>query len=305
MLKGYPVFVSFAHRLRHYDGRHGNDKAAPISGAVGACSMRKQEFNRGLLLFLCLGFAALTLRCGGGGSGSSSPPPSGGGGGITLSSLQPIVQMQNAQQFILTLNGSGFASGDQVVFNGAAEAATAVNSTQLTTTIPSSAVSSSGTFPVKVQSGTSSSGALNFYVVPAIGPAPVTVSAGALTTANIAVPAFNPPKLLLEAIGGSTNGIATTATNGVVPVSSGQTVNLFVVGQGMTAGTFYEVTGNNDIIVTQPVASDFTQTTDTPPVPAVNFNITVSSSAATGPRNLLVTNPAGEISVVSGGIVVQ
>lgn len=267
--------------------------------------MRKRE--RRIALFLCLGLAAFTWCCGGGGGGGgSSPPPSGGGGAITLSSLQPIVQMQNAQPFILTVNGSGFASGDQVVFNGAAEPATVVNSTQLTATIPSAAVASPATLPVKVQSATSSSSSLNFYVVPAISPAPVTVSAGVPATVNVTVPAFNPPSLLLEAIGGVQGvGPATTAANGAVPVTPGQSVNLFVVGNGMTAGTFYEVTGANDITVTQPVAADFTQTTDTPPVPAVNFNIAVSSSAAAGPRSLIVTNPAGEVSIISGGIIVQ
>ncbi|MGH9356103.1 MAG: IPT/TIG domain-containing protein [Terriglobia bacterium] len=267
--------------------------------------MRKQE--RGIALFLCIGLAAFTWSCGGGGGGGSSPPPpSGGGGSITLSSLQPIVQMQNAQSFVLTLNGSGFASGDQVVFNGAAEPATAVSSTQLTATIPSSAVASPATLSVKVQSATSSSGSLNFYVVPAISPSPVTITVGAPSTVNLAVPAFNPPSLLLEAIGGVQGpGPATSAANGAVLAGPGQSINLFVVGNGITAGTFYEVSGANDVSVTEPIAADFTHTTDTPPVPAVNFNIAVSSSAAAGPRTLIVTNPAGEVSIVSGGIIVQ
>ena len=181
-----------------------------------------------------------------------------------------------------------------------------VSSTQLTATIPSSSVASPGTFSVSVRSATSGSSSLSFYVVPAISPAPVTVSAGAPATVNVAVPAFNPPSLLLESIGGVQGpGPATSATNGAVLVSAGQSVNLFVVGNGITAGTFYEVTGASDITVTQPVASDFTHTTDTPPVPAVNFNIAVSASAAAGPRSFIVTNPAGEVSIISGGIIVQ
>ena len=264
--------------------------------------MRKQKLSRVMLLFLCLGLAGFALRCGGGGT-SSAPPTGGGGGGVVLSSLQPIVQMQSAQQFTLTLNGSGFSSSDQVVFNGTSLTAAVVNSTQLTATIPSSALSNPGRLSVKVQSGTSSSGALNFYVVPAISPAPITVSADSVTTVNVAVPAFNPPTLLLEAVGGTTGGLATTAANGTVMVNLGQTVNLFIVGTGVTAGTFFEITGNNDITVTQPVASDFTQTTDG--TPAVNFNITVGSGATVGARNLIVTNPAGEISTFPGSIVVQ
>ncbi|MGH9438879.1 MAG: hypothetical protein ACRD22_13530 [Terriglobia bacterium] len=267
--------------------------------------MKSQDLRRGGFVLLCFGLAAFTLRCGGGGSGSSSPP-SGGGGTVTLSSLQPIVQMQNSQPFTLALNGSGFSSGDQVVFNGNTLSSAVVSSSQLTATIPSSAVSSPGTALVKVQSGSASSSSLSFYIVPAISEVPVTVTAGSTTSnVNIAAPAFNPPQLLLEALGASTSGTATTAANGAVTVSPGQTVNLFVVGTGVTAGTFFEVTGNNDITVTQPGASDFTQTTDVPPIPAVNFNINVSSSATAGPRNLIVTNPAGEISIVTGGIIVQ
>ena len=266
--------------------------------------MRKQESSSGRLLFLCIGFAAFTLCCGGGGSGSGSSPSSSSGGGAVLKDLQPIVQMQNAPAFTLTLDGSGFSSSEQAVFNGTPEPTTVVNSTQLTSTIPSSAISSPGTFSVKVQSGTASSGALNFYVVPAIAPNSVTVSAGSPTTVNVAVPAFNPPKLLLEAIGGvQAPGPATSAANGAVIVSPGQSVNLFVVGEGVTAGTFYEVTGNNDITVAQPLASDFATTTQG--TPAVNFNIAISSSAAAGPRNLIVTNPAGEISVFPGSVIVQ
>ena len=69
-----------------------------------------KQRQRRIAFFLGLGLAAFTWGCGGGGGGGgSSPPPSGGGGAITLGSLQPIVQMQNAQPFVLTLNGSGFA----------------------------------------------------------------------------------------------------------------------------------------------------------------------------------------------------
>ncbi|MGH9449019.1 MAG: hypothetical protein ACRD11_00595 [Terriglobia bacterium] len=261
-------------------------------------------------ILLFVGVAAFTLQCGsGGGGGGSGPTPPGGGGGagpVTLASISPIVAMQSGPAFTLTANGSGFSSGNQIVFNGAAETTTVVNSQELTAQIPTSAISSpspAGGFQVTVQSGSSNSSAMTFFVVPAISPTAVTVTAGAVTSGvNISVPSFNPPSLQLQDIGGSTSGEATSAGSSTVIANAGSTVNLFVVGNGLVAGTFYEVTGGG-VTVTQPLVTDFTQTT--PPVtPAVNFNIVITSSAAPGPRNLIVTNPAGEISIYPGGILI-
>lgn len=259
---------------------------------------------RTFALLLCLSLAVLTLQCGGGGTS-----PSGGGGGnggegtVSLTSLNPIVAMQNGAGFTLTVNGSGFASGDQVVFNGSAITPASISSTQLTAQISSSALGSPGTFSVTVKGANNSPSPLSFYVVPEISPAPVTVSAGiAAAGVNIQVASLS-PKLQLQSIGGCVCATETTAGVSEVTVSAGQTVNLFVVGNGMAAGTFYLVTGGG-ITVTQPLAADFTQTTS-PVTPAVNFNITISSGAASGPRNLMVTNPAGEISVYPGAIVVS
>jgi hypothetical protein len=260
-----------------------------------------------LPVLLCLGFAVLTLQCGGGGgSGSSSSGGGGGNGGggtVSLTSLNPIVAMQNGAAFTLTVNGSGFVSGDQVVFNGSAITPASVSPTQLMAQIPSSALASAGTFNVNVKGASNSPSPLSFYVVPQLSPAPVTVSAGvAASGVNIQVASLT-PTLQLQSIGGCVCPTETTAGVSEVTVSPGQTVNLFVVGNGMVAGTFYVVTGGG-ITVTQPLATDFTQTTS-PVTPAVNFNITISSGATSGPRNLMVINPAGEISVYPGAILVS
>ncbi|MDE3178911.1 MAG: hypothetical protein KGM47_04545 [Acidobacteriota bacterium] len=259
------------------------------------------------VIVVCLCLAAFSFQCGGGGSSGGSTPPGGGGGGpIALSSLSPIVAMQNGSAFTLTVKGSGFASGDQVVFNGSSESATVASSQQLTAQIPTSALSSpspAGGFQVKVQGGGQTSGPLTFFVVPAISASTVNVSAGGTTSGvNISVPSFNPPSLQLQSIGGSTSGSATSAGQSAIIVTPGATLNLFIVGNGLIAGTFYEVTGGG-VTVTQPLVSDFTQTT-APVSPAVNFSIVISPSATPGPRSLIVTNPAGEISIYPGGIVI-
>ena len=214
--------------------------------------------------------------------------------------------MQNGSAFTLTVNGSGFTSGNQVVFNSATEQTTIVNSSQLTAQIPGNALASASPangVQVTVTGGSGSPTPLSFYIVPAISPTPVTVTAGtAASGVDIQVASLT-PTLQLQDIGGCVCSTATTAGVSEIPASPSQTLNLFVVGNGIVAGTYYLVTGGG-VTVTQPLASDFTMTT-APVTPAVNFNITISSGATPGPRNLIVTNPAGEISIYPGAIVIS
>lgn len=272
-----------------------------------------------ILLVLCLVLAAFAFQCGGGGGGSSSNGGGnngggngngGGGGTVALTTLSPIVAMQNGAAFALTVNGSGFTSGNQVTFNGAAEQTTMVSSSQLTAQIPANALASASSangVQVTVTGGSNSPTPLSFYIVPQISPSAVSVTAGAATSGvNIQVAALT-PALQLQAIGGCvvSSSCTTENTAGVadIPASPGQTLNLFIVGNGVVAGTYYVVSGSG-VTVTQPVAADFTQTT-APVTPAVNFNITVSAGVTPGPRNLIVTNPAGEISIYPGAFVIS
>lgn len=80
----------------------------------------------------------------------------------TLSGISP--GSTNLGSFTLTVNGSSFVSGAQVMFNNTALATTFVSSTQLTAT---GNATSAGTFSVTVQNpdpGSSSSSATNFLV---------------------------------------------------------------------------------------------------------------------------------------------
>ena len=69
-----------------------------------------------------------------------------------ITTLLPASTAANGAQFTLTVNGSGFASGSTVYFNAAVEATTYVSGTQLTATIPATAIMSSGAKPVYVRS---------------------------------------------------------------------------------------------------------------------------------------------------------
>ena len=89
------------------------------------------------------------------------PPP-------VLTSLSPASAVAGRATLLLTVNGSNFASNSIVNFNGLARTTTFVNSGQLTATVPASALTNVGTFPVTVStttsSGTATSNTLNFAV---------------------------------------------------------------------------------------------------------------------------------------------
>ncbi len=220
----------------------------------------------------------------------------------TLSSLSPIVAMQGSGGFSLTANGSNFTPSSQVVFNGVGETTTFVSSSQLTASVSAGDISQPGTFPVTVQSSGMASSAVNFYVVPTINMKSVSVVAGGASPL-VPIEVQSPtPSLSLVGVGVGTK----TAASGA-EVKQGGSARLFIVGNGVVPGTFYVITGNpGEVQVTQPLASAFGMTTP-PPSPAfpdVRVQITVSLGAAPGPRNILVTNPAGEISVFVGGLLI-
>jgi hypothetical protein len=87
-------------------------------------------------------------------------------------------------------------------------------------------------------------------------------------------------------------------------VTLGGSATIFVVGKGIVPGTVYSISGNPaDVSVVQPSGSQFGQTSNG--TPSVSFDITVSSSAVPGLRNIMVSNPAtGELSVFVGGLLI-
>lgn len=67
-----------------------------------------------------------------------------------IATLDPASKTAGSGQFQLEIDGSNFASGAVVSFNGATEATTVVSSTKLEATIPASAISSAGAAVVTV-----------------------------------------------------------------------------------------------------------------------------------------------------------
>ena len=132
----------------------------------------------------------------------TNPPPGGG----TSNGISVTVLPQNAPQitsisptsvpagsfgFILTINGSGFVPGTDVVFNGVVTGANAtfVNANQVTFGVTGAMVQTAGTIPVQVQVGpTTFSNTVPFTVTPATTAATIEAPPLSRTTPGQAAP---------------------------------------------------------------------------------------------------------------------
>jgi hypothetical protein len=224
---------------------------------------------------------------------------------LRLTSLAPLTVIRSSADFDLDVYGHRFSATTQVVFNGTPEPTTYLgDSTQLTARISSTDIALAGSYSVVVQDNDQTTNALNFYVVPPVLAQDVQVAAGGTTNEiNIAVTPASAPALALLAVGEGNTAGGTGMT-----LLQGGTADLFLAGRGIVPGTFYMIAGDSqDIAVTQPLAADFQTAHDQDgnPIPAVTVQISALPNAALGPRNILVTNPDGEISVFVGGVFVS
>jgi hypothetical protein len=101
-------------------------------------------------------FTMLCLGCGYSAPKAPAPQP---GVMPAVSQLVPNTANSGDPQFILTVNGSNFATDAVINWNGAKQATTRMTGSQLTATIPASAIATPGTVPVSVTNpGTPGSG---------------------------------------------------------------------------------------------------------------------------------------------------
>src|SRR5262249_26248240 len=68
----------------------------------------------------------------------------------SLTSLSPNVVADRSPAFTLTVTGTGFVPGAQIIIKGTSRVTTLVNSTTLTTMVPATDVASVGTLSVQV-----------------------------------------------------------------------------------------------------------------------------------------------------------
>jgi len=88
----------------------------------------------------------LSFGCGGYGSGSGMQPAS----TPTISALSPDGATAGGADFVLTANGTGFASNSVVYWNSANVSTTYVNAEQVTAKIPAADIATAGTASVYV-----------------------------------------------------------------------------------------------------------------------------------------------------------
>ncbi|MGH9529916.1 MAG: IPT/TIG domain-containing protein [Terriglobales bacterium] len=113
-------------------------------------------------------FTLFALGCGYGSKYNSQTGGMGGGAAAVISALAPASATAGGPGFTMTVNGTSFATNSIVYFGGTAEATTFVTPSQLMAAIPPSAINTSGTKQVYVNSagniyGTNSN-TINFTV---------------------------------------------------------------------------------------------------------------------------------------------
>ncbi|HYM08655.1 MAG TPA: IPT/TIG domain-containing protein [Terriglobales bacterium] len=103
----------------------------------------------------------LTLVCLGCGYSAPKAPAPQPGVMPAVTQLVPNTANSGDPQFILTVNGSNFATDAVINWNGARQATTRMTGGQLTTTIPATAIATPGSVPVSVTNpGTPGSGGI-------------------------------------------------------------------------------------------------------------------------------------------------
>lgn len=229
-----------------------------------------------------------------------------------LSSISPNVVKAGSPGLTLTANGSLFTKSSQVMLNGAAKPTTFVSASQLTAMISATDIANpsppSG-LPVTVQTGGNTTTPLQLSVVaPSPGPTTVSVVAGSLTNLGVVpltpLPANTSVPLLVSAV-----GAGNVAGSGGAELTQGSSGTLIVAGNGIVAGTSYQITGPG-VSVTQPSAADFQTCSNggtgsgANATPCVQISISVGATAALGPRNIIVTNQAGELTTFVGGLLI-
>ena len=283
-----------------------------------------------LLPSVALTFAALMTGCGGGGNSGSgtTPPPA---VTISISPTSSDVAFGGTQQFTATVSGTSntavawsvSAPNISPVTGGNAQLGTITSAGLYTAPHPAKL---SNPFPSPPSSFSVVAGGANcdfsqpascaggsiiaagtLSLTPQIPSTTVTVTAvsqadstkSASATVTIA-------SLSLFAVGtcpSATPGATCAAGSTGVEVNAGASPILFVVGEGVVSGTTFSISNPPSVPdVTIVGTVQYCTTRGTPAYPCATFQIAVLPSAQTGPRNIMVSDPAGELAAFPGGL---
>lgn len=149
----------------------------------------------------------------------------------TLSSISPSTVTAGSAGFTLTVTGTNFTSGTQILWNGVAQTTTVVSNTQLTAAIPAAEVANAGAVAIRVmKADTTTSGELMLTVTGGSGNQnfsltalnPYTVAAGspAFTLTATGVGFANGDSITLNGTAISTTFDSATQLHATVPAAS-------------------------------------------------------------------------------------
>jgi hypothetical protein len=227
-----------------------------------------------------------------------APPPV-----VALTSISPA---RAALGSTITLTGAGMSFSDAIVFTSASSTVNAAPSgataTSLTVAVPSNAI----TGPVYVQNGSQATASQVLEIVAPSGlPIQTSVSVGvAATVSGVDIYVPEPAGTLnFTDIGIGDVGTPIGASGGSVTVTRGQTKQLLlcygVAGHCSTTSGF-SPTSTVSISGGGLTVRDFAFQSG-----AIFVTIVVDPSAAPGPRNVMVRNSNGDISSMTGGLIIQ
>ena len=162
----------------------------------------------------------------------------------TVTALSPAQAVAGSQPFTLTVTGANFTASSAILWNGAALPTTFVSATQLTATVPASAIAAPGTIIVTVAGA--SAPATFKVALPSLKyvQASVTRSGSSLTasvtlsnTASIDAPAVSITAVSLILGGKTLSAGSLPQSAGMIPAGGTGTVTLQFPNWGATSGT--------------------------------------------------------------------
>ncbi len=259
--------------------------------------MMRPSLIRAGFLGLILTLFMLAIACGGGGGGTTPPTQI----AVSISPTSAVVPVGTTQQFTATVTGTTNTSVtwtvDPQVGTLTTSASAATYTAPAANSLPVPRIASL----VSTEANKQTPG-VNVALAPLVSSDVVTVTATSQAdTTKSATATVTIVSLSVIALGTCDNVQCVTSGGPGVEVKQGGTATLFLVGYGIAFGDSYTVSGNSsDVVVTRPSESQYV-TTNTGE-PAVYFDIAVSPSASVGVRNLMATNPNGELATYVGGL---
>lgn len=262
-----------------------------------------------LELAVAILLALVAAGCGGSSSSGSTTPPPSSNVSVTISPTSQTVGYGATQQFTATVTGATSTGVTWSVSSASSSSSNQIGEVSSSGLYKAPAATSVTTEPtaqiVSVTAGQTTSG-IDISVPPLNSVNTVTVTATSQTDTSVSASAtVTLTGLSVLAVGQCTQSTATqlscSAGSTGTGIAQGQTVYLFVAGYGILPGTSYNISGNGtDVVVTQPLASQFQTSSDGTPV--VYFQVTVSPAATLGPRNLVVRNSGNELTSFVGAV---